>query len=217
MTLDFMVLSIMLVWIMVPGIAVFYSGFVPEKDVNRILFNSFLMFGIAGLLWVAIGFSASFEGNHLGIIGNFHHLFLSGLDLSSTFGATGLPTSVYLLFQMMFAILTPALFLGAVASRARIKFIALFVICWSLLIYYPLAHIVWSPSGFLAQLGVLDFAGGTVIHIDAGITAMILAIMLREPYKYNNEHAKGNTMWILMGTVLFGSAGMDSMLVVLYS
>lgn len=202
MTLDFMVLAIMLVWIMVPGIAVFYSGFVPEKDVNRILFNSFLMFGIAGLLWVAIGFSASFEGNFLGIIGNFKHLFLSGIDLSSTFGTTGLPTSVYLLFQMMFAILTPALFLGAIASRARIKFIVLFVICWSLLIYYPLAHIVWSPSGFLAQLRVLDFAGGTVIHIDAGITAMILAIMLREPYKYNNEHAKGNTMWILMGTVL---------------
>lgn len=197
-----MILSIILVWIMVPGIAVFYSSFVPQKDVNRILFNSFLMFGIAGLLWVAVGFSAAFEGNILGIIGNFQHLFLSGLDLSSTYGTTDLPTSVYLLFQMMFAILTPALFLGAVASRARIRFIVLFVICWSLLIYYPLAHIVWSTSGFLAKLGVLDFAGGTVIHIDAGITAMILAITLRKPYQYNNEAAKGNSMWILFGTVL---------------
>lgn len=103
---------------------------------------------------------------------------------------------------MMFAILTPALFLGAVADRARIKFIVLFVVLWSLLIYYPMAHIVWSSTGFLAKLGVLDFAGGTVIHIDAGITAMILAIMLREPYKYNNEQVTGNPLWILMGTVL---------------
>ncbi|WP_195701543.1 ammonium transporter [Companilactobacillus futsaii] len=201
MNLVFMILSIMLVWIMVPGIAVFYSGFVPHRDVTRILFDSFLMFGLAGLLWIIIGFSASFEGDNLGLIGNFNHLFLKGIDLSSTFGQTGLPTSVYLLFQMMFAILTPALFLGAMASRVKIRFVILFVILWSLLIYYPLAHIVWSNSGFLAKLGVLDFAGGTVIHIDAGITALILAITLRRPYRYNQE-VKGNPLWILMGTIL---------------
>jgi Ammonia permease len=154
------------------------------------------------LLWVAIGFPISFEGDNFGVIGNFQHLFLSGIDLTSTYGTTGLPTSVYLLFQMMFAILTPALFLGAVASRVRIRFIILFVALWSIFIYYPLAHIVWAPTGFLAQMGVLDFAGGTVIHIDAGITALILAITLREPYKYNNEHVTGNPLWILMGTVL---------------
>jgi len=202
MNIVFMILSSILVWLMVPGIAVFYSGFVPHKDVTRILFNSFLMFGLAGLLWIVIGFSVSFEGNTLGIIGDFKHLFLSGIDLSSTYGTTGLPTSVYALFQMMFAILTPALFLGAVASRVRIRFIILFVILWSLFIYYPLAHIVWSSTGFLAKMGVLDFAGGTVIHIDAGITALILAVTLREPYKYNNEQVQGNPLWILMGTVL---------------
>ncbi|WP_338231066.1 ammonium transporter [Companilactobacillus muriivasis] len=202
MNVVFMLISTILVWLMVPGIAVFYSGFVPHKDVTRILFDSFLMFGIAGIMWITIGFPAVFEGDHFGIIGNFHHLFLSGIDFSSTYGTTKLPTSVYLLFQMMFAILTPALFLGAVASRVRIRFIILFVVLWSLLIYYPLAHIVWSPTGFLAKMGVLDFAGGTVIHINAGITAMILAITLREPYKYNNEQVKGNPLWILMGTVL---------------
>lgn len=202
MNIVFMILSAILVWIMVPGIAIFYSGFVPKRDVTRILFDSFLMFGIAGLLWIVIGFPVSFEGNSFGFIGNFKHLFLSGIDLSSTYGTTGLPTSVYLLFQMMFAILTPALFLGAVASRVRIRFIVLFVTAWSILVYYPLAHIVWSSNGFLAQLGVLDFAGGTVIHINAGITALILAITLREPYKYNNEHVTGNPLWILMGTVL---------------
>lgn len=187
---------------MVPGIAVFYSGFVPERDVTRILFNSFLMFGVAGLLWIVVGFPISFEGNNFGVIGNLNHLFLSGIDLSSTYGTTGLPTAVYLLFQMMFAILTPALFLGAIASRVRIRFIVLFVIFWSVLIYYPLAHIVWSAGGFLAKMGVLDFAGGTVIHIDAGITALILAITLRGPYRYNDEPAQGNSLWILMGTVL---------------
>lgn len=202
MNVVFMILSAILVWIMVPGIAVFYSGFVPKRDVTRILFNSFLMFGLAGLLWIAVGFPISFEGNNFGIIGNFKHLFLAGIDLSSTYGTTGLPTSVYLLFQMMFAILTPALFLGAVASRVRIRFIILFVTFWSLFVYYPLAHIVWSSTGFLAKMGVLDFAGGTVIHINAGITALILAIALREPYKYNNEQVKGNPLWILMGTVL---------------
>ncbi|MFC6175253.1 ammonium transporter [Companilactobacillus huachuanensis] len=202
MNVVFMLISTILVWLMVPGIAVFYSGFVPHKDVTRILFDSFLMFGLAGILWIAVGFPIVFEGDHFGIIGNFHHLFLSGIDLSSTYGTTKLPTSVYLLFQMMFAILTPALFLGAVASRVRIRFIILFVTLWSLLIYYPLAHIVWSSTGFLAKMGVLDFAGGTVIHINAGITALILAITLREPYKYNNEQAKGNPLWILMGTVL---------------
>lgn len=201
MNVVFMILSTMLVWIMVPGIAVFYSGFVPQKDVTRILFDSFLMFGLAGLLWIAIGFSMSFEGNNFGWIGNFRHLFLSGIDLSSSFDQTGLPTSVYLLFQMMFAILTPALFLGAMASRVKIRFVILFVVLWSLLIYYPLAHIVWSSSGFLAKMGVLDFAGGTVIHIDAGITALILAITLQGPYRYN-EQVKGNPLWILMGTVL---------------
>ena len=202
MNVVFMLISTILVWLMVPGIAVFYSGFVPHKDVTRILFDSFLMFGLAGILWITIGFPAVFEGDHFGIIGNFHHLFLSGIDLSSIYGTTKLPTSVYLLFQMMFAILTPALFLGAVASRVRIRFIILFVALWSLLVYYPLAHIVWSSTGFLAKMGVLDFAGGTVIHINAGITALILAITLREPYKYNNEQAKGNPLWILMGTVL---------------
>lgn len=198
----FMILSTILVWLMIPGIAIFYSGFVPTRDVNRILFDSFLMFGLAGLLWILIGFSMSFEGDFWGIIGNFRHLFLSGVDMSSTYGTTGLPTGIYLLFQMMFAILTPALFLGAVASRVRIRFIIMFVILWSLLIYYPLAHIVWSSAGFLAKLGVLDFAGGTVIHIDAGITAMILAITLREPYKYSGEQVLGNPLWILMGTII---------------
>ncbi|WP_057887267.1 ammonium transporter [Companilactobacillus mindensis] len=202
MNVVFMMLSAILVWLMVPGIAVFYSGFVPKRDVTRILFDSFLMFGVAGLLWIAIGFPISFEGNNFGFIGNFKHLFLSGIDLSSTYGTTGLPTSVYFLFQMMFAILTPALFLGAIASRVRIRFLVMFVILWSVLIYYPLAHIVWSSTGFLAQMGVLDFAGGTVIHINAGITALILAITLRQPYKYTHEQVKGNPLWILMGTVL---------------
>lgn len=202
MDIVFMLLSTMLVLIMVPGIAIFYSGFVPNRDVTRILFNTFIMFGIAGLLWIIVGFPVTFENSNIGLNVDLHHLFLEGINLHKNYQGTGLPTAVYLLFQMMFAILTPALFLGAVASRARIKFIAFFVVFWSILVYYPMAHMVWAGNGFLARLGVLDFAGGTVIHINAGITAMILAITLRKPYQYNNENVKGNPMWILVGTML---------------
>lgn len=202
MNVLFMLLSTILVWIMVPGIAVFYSGFVPKRDMTRILFNTFIMFGIAGLMWIVVGFPLTFENSNLGLLVDLKHLFLNGIDLHAHYQATGLPTAVYLLFQMMFAILTPALFLGAVASRARIKFIDIFVIFWSLLVYYPMAHMVWAGNGFLFRFGVLDFAGGTVIHINAGITAMILAITLRKPYQYNNENVPGNPMWIMLGTVL---------------
>lgn len=196
-----MILATLLVWVMTPGIAVFYGGFVPQNNITRILFDSFLMFGIAGLMWVLVGYSASFEGNHFGIIGNFNHLFLSGVNMTALFGTTKLPTSIVVLFQMMFAILTPALFIGAIANRTRIKFVIGFIVLWSLLIYYPLVHMVWSSNGFLAQMGVLDFAGGTVIHIDAGITALVLSNFLLKPYKPAKQPS-GNSFWILMGTGL---------------
>lgn len=200
MNVGFMILATLLVWLMTPGIAAFYAGFVPEKNVTKILFDSFMMFGVAGLLWIAVGYSMSFDGNSLGIIGKFDHMFLSGINLNALIGQTKLPTAVYLLFQMMFAILTPALFLGAIADN-KIKFVISFVVLWSILIYYPLVHMVWSSSGVLANMGILDFAGGTVIHINAGITALVLSNFLRKPYK-PEEPAKGNDLWILMGTTL---------------
>ena len=201
MDIVFLILATLLVWVMTPGIAVFYGGFVPERDIKRILFDSFLMFGVAGLLWIMIGYSMSFDGDHFGVIGNLHHWFLAGTSLTAKFGVTKLPTAVYVLFQMMFAVLTPALFLGSIASRTKIKFVIAFVILWSLLIYYPLVHMVWSSSGFLAKLGVLDFAGGTVIHIDAGVTALVLSNLLRSPYQPEGQ-VKGNSFWILIGTAL---------------
>jgi len=201
MSIVFMILATLLVWVMTPGIAVFYGGFVPKKDISRILFDSFLMFGLAGLMWILIGYSASFEGDHLGIIGNLNHLFLSGVSLTALFGQTKLPTAIVILFQMMFAILTPALFIGAIANRTRIKFVIGFIILWSLLVYYPLVHMVWSSNGFLAKMGVLDFAGGTVIHIDAGITALVLSNFLLKPYKPAGQ-VRGNSFWILFGTSL---------------
>lgn len=196
-----MILATLLVWVMTPGIAVFYGGFVPKSNITRILFDSFLMFGIAGLMWILVGYSASFEGNHLGLIGNFNHLFLSRINMSSLFESTPLPTSIVVLFQMMFAILTPALFIGAIANRTRIKFVIIFIILWSLLVYYPLVHMVWSSEGLLSKMGVLDFAGGTVIHIDAGITALVLSNLLLKPYKPVKKPS-GNSFWILMGTGL---------------
>jgi Amt family ammonium transporter len=201
----FMILSILLVWVMTPGIAIFYGGFIPKKDTTKMLFETFLLFGVVGLMWFVIGYPLSFEGNNFGIIGNLNHIFLSGINLTAIFPKTTISNSIYILFQMMFAILTPALFLGAIATKKTTKYIIAFVAIWAVLVYYPLVHMVWSSTGFLAKLGVLDFAGGTVIHIDAGITALVLsnfALSKHAQHAEAKEHASGNAFWVLMGTVL---------------
>ncbi|WP_125771930.1 ammonium transporter [Companilactobacillus furfuricola] len=201
----FMILSILLVWVMTPGIAAFYGGFIPRKDTTKMLFEIFLMFGVIGLLWFMIGYPLSFEGNNFGIIGDLKHIFLSGINLSALYPKTNISNSIFILFQMMFAILTPGLFLGSIATKKSTKYIVAFVAIWSILVYYPLVHMVWDSTGFLAKLGVLDFAGGTVIHIDAGVTALILSNFAISKHIKKEEHAekaKGNPFWVLIGTVL---------------
>lgn len=201
----FMILSVLLVWVMTPGIAVFYGGFIPQKDTTKMLLEIFLMFGVVGLLWFVVGYPLSFEGNEFGIIGDLKHIFLSGINLTALYPKTNISNTIFILFQMMFAILTPGLFLGSIATKKSTKYIVLFVAIWSVLVYYPLVHMVWSSTGFLAKLGVLDFAGGTVIHIDAGVTALILsnfAISKHAKDAEAKENAHGNAFFVLLGTVL---------------
>ena len=197
----FMILAVLLVWVMTPGIAVFYGGFIPSKDRTKMLLEIFLMFGLIGLLWFAIGYPLSFEGNTYGIIGNLKHIFLGGIKLTALYPTTNISNSIFILFQMMFAILTPGLFLGSIASKKTTKYIFVLVAIWSVLVYYPLVHMVWSSTGFLAKLGVLDFAGGTVIHIDAGVTALILSTFAVSR-KETDDGTHGNAFWVLLGTVL---------------
>lgn len=197
----FVLISSILVLFMTPGLAFFYGGLVSRRNVVNTMFSVFFICGIAALLWVAFGYDLSFNGNIGGVIGKISHWFMSGVNLTGL-TATKIPNGVYMLFQMMFAIITPALFIGAVVGRMRFNFLMWFIVLWSILVYYPLVHLVWSPNGLLAGLGVLDFAGGTVVHINAGVTALVLSIFLGKRLNYGKDSEHYNIPWILLGTAI---------------
>lgn len=194
----FVMVSSVLVFFMTPGLALFYGGLVSKKNVVDTFLSVFFICGIASVLWIVIGYSLSFSGDVAGGIGNFDHFFMHSVDLGALID-TKIPTGVYALFQMMFAIITPALFVGAVVGRVRMSFLTFFIICWSVLIYYPLVHMVWG-AGLLAKLGTLDFAGGTVIHVNAGVTALMLSYMVGPRLHPENRH--DNLSLVLIGTAI---------------
>ncbi|MTV81146.1 ammonium transporter [Secundilactobacillus folii] len=199
---SFMVLASILVLFMTPGLAFFYGGLVSKRNVVNTMLSVFVMTGVAIMLWIIIGYSFSFVGDHGGIVGSLTHPFMSHLNLN-TLTSTHIPTGLYSLFQMMFAIITPALFVGAVVGRIRFKFLLLFLVAWSILVYYPMVHLVWSPNGLLAKLGTVDFAGGTVVHINAGVTAFVLSAFLGKRIKFGDiPHTHYNLPWVLLGTTI---------------
>ncbi|MFT8323767.1 ammonium transporter [Oenococcus sicerae] len=196
----FLILSSVLVLFMTPGLAFFYGGLGDKKNVVNTMLSVFIMCGLAIVMWIICGYSLSFVGDFAGIVGNFSAFLLHGVKLTAL-TATKIPTSLYLIFQMMFAVITPALFVGAVVGRIRFKFLLVFTVLWSIFIYYPLVHMVWA-NGFLAKLGVIDFAGGTVVHIDAGVTALVLAYCVgqRASFRKGVEEKHYNLPWALLGT-----------------
>ncbi|MFT8878962.1 MAG: ammonium transporter [Oenococcus sp.] len=198
----FLIISSVLVLFMTPGLAFFYAGLGSKKNVVNTLTSVFIMCGLAVLLWVVFGYSMSFIGDFSGIVGGLQGFLLHGVKLTAL-TATKIPTSIYMVFQMMFAVITPALFVGAVVGRLRFKFLLAFTTLWSLFIYYPLVHMV-RANGFLAKLGVIDFAGGTVVHINAGITALVLAYALgqRDSFRKNLQEKHYNLSWALLGTTV---------------
>lgn len=196
----FVLFASILVFSMTPGLAFFYGGLVSAKNVVNTMISIFSICGIGILLFFGCGYSLCFSGNHLGIIGNLTHPFLAGLDLMRPFGVTHIPLAVYVIFQLMFALITPALFVGATVGRMKFNYFITFVFVWTILIYYPLVHIVWSPHGLLAKQGLLDFAGGTVVHINAGITALVLSIVLGKRTQPSKTDDHYNIPWILLGT-----------------
>lgn len=197
----FVFLSSILVLFMTPGLAFFYGGLVSKKNVVNTIMSVFIMTGVAVVLWVAIGYSLAFSGDTNVFIGNLSHWFMQGVDLTKL-TATKIPTSIYAIFEMMFAVITPALFVGAVVGRIHFKFLLWFIILWSIIVYYPMVHMVWNPQGILAQLGTLDFAGGTVVHINAGITALVLSIFLGRRLNYGKITKHYNLSWVLLGTAI---------------
>lgn len=196
----FVLIASILVLFMTPGLAFFYGGLVTAKNVVNTMLSVFIMTGVAILLWISLGYTLAFSGNILGVVGNLKHVFMAGINLGSL-TPTGIPVGAYSLFQMMFAIITPALFVGAIVGRIRFKYLLAFLVAWSVFIYYPMVHLVWSPAGWLAKLGVLDFAGGTVVHINAGVTALVLSAWLGPRLKADSEHHY-NLPWVLLGTAI---------------
>ncbi len=175
----FVIMCAALVFLMTPGLAMFYSGMERRKNALNTLMSCFFICGVASVLWVIVGYSLSFGTDHGGIIGGFNHLFFNGVGATANeaYSAT-IPESLFAVFQMMFAIITPALICGSLAGRMKFSALFIFVIAWSIIVYYPLAHMVWGDGGFLRQLGSVDFAGGNVVHISSGVSGLVACILL---------------------------------------
>jgi ammonium transporter, Amt family len=205
-----------LVFIMTPALAFFYGGMVHRKNVISTMIKSVVAAGIVGVLWVAVGFSLAFGDTIGGVIGNpTTFLFFKNVTSGAPWSlAPTIPLALFALFQMMFAVITPGLVVGAVAERIRFTSYVLFTVLFSLLVYAPLAHWSWHPDGFLFKMGALDFAGGTVVHISAGCAALAGALVLkrRKVHIENREIPPANVPYVLIGTGLlwFGWFGFNA-------
>ncbi len=182
-----------------PGLALFYGGLVRRKNVLGTMMQSFILMAIGTVLWALIGYSLSF-GEGSPFLGDLRYLFLDkvGADPNPTYAAT-IPHQTFMLFQMMFAIITPALITGAFAERMKFSAMVLFTILWSLIVYYPMAHMVWGNNGLLnaflgGKIPCLDFAGGTVVHITSGVSALVCAIVMGKRKGYPNEPMKPHSL-----------------------
>lgn len=196
-----MITSTALVLLMVPGLAMFYGGLVRSKNVLGTMMHSFAAMGVMGVLWVAVSYAMCFgKGIPGGWIGwDWNLLFLNGID--STIGPSGVPEIVFAMFQGKFAIITPALIAGAFAERVKFKGYLLFIALWGLLVYNPLCHWVWAPDGFLFNMGAkgaIDFAGGTVVHISAGVAGLVAALYLGVRRGYPHRQMKPNNLVMVM-------------------
>ena len=176
-TTTFMILSTSLVMLMTPGLAFFYGGLAGKRNILGIMMQTFVSLGITTVLWIAFGYSLCFSGGEGGIIGNFDWAFLNGIPFNDAYsGADGkYPTYIFIAYQMMFAVITPTLITGAFVNRVTFKAYLIFLVAWQIFVYYPFVHMIWG-GGLLAEWGVLDFAGGIVVHATAGFAALASVI-----------------------------------------
>jgi len=205
----FMLVATSLVMLMTPGLAFFYGGLVGRKNVLTIMMQSFVSMGWTTILWVTVGFTMSFGGDVGGVIGNGQYLFLHGITPQTAFASNaGIPMLVFVAYQMMFAIITPALITGAFADRIRFKAYMLFLTLWLLFVYFPLVHMVWG-GGILQQWGVLDFAGGIVVHASAGFAALASVFFVGKRKVLSKPHS---IPLVALGTALlwFGWYGFNA-------
>jgi Amt family ammonium transporter len=207
-------MSSALVMLMTPGLALFYGGMVRRKNVLSTIMMSFACLGMVGLIWVLYGYSFSFGTDHAGIIGGFNFLGLNnvGQDPSSTY-ATTVPHLAFMIFQAMFAIITVALFTGAIVERVKFSALLVFSVLWLTIVYLPTAHWVWGSGGWLAKLGILDFAGGTVVHINAGVSALALVMLLGRRRGFPQDAMEPNNIPMVVlgaGLLWFGWFGFNA-------
>ena len=178
-TSAFMFLATLLVWIMTPGIALFYGGMVKSKNVLSTTMQSFSSIAIVSIIWILAGYSLAFSTGGNSLIGNLDWAALKRVSFKPNPDySPDIPHSLFMMFQLTFAVLTVAIITGAFAERMRFSSYLVFIILWSLLVYSPVAHWVWGVGGWLRELGALDFAGGNVVHISSGVTGLVLAIVL---------------------------------------
>lgn len=209
---SFVIFATALVLLMTPGLAFFYGGMVRRKNAVDTIFQSFIAIALISVQWVVLGYSLAF-GTDIGhFIGGLNFLGLKGVGYAANSNyASNIPQSLFMLFQMMFAIITPALISGAVAERIKFSSYMVFILAWATLVYDPIAHWVWGAGGWLKNLGALDFAGGTVVHISSGVSALVLCIMLGK--RKHTDDAKAHSIpMIALGTALlwFGWFGFNA-------
>ena len=211
----FMLISTAFVFFMTPGLAFFYGGLVRRKNVCNTMMACVSIMGLSVVMWALFGYSLAFGGNHGGIIGDLRWIGLSNVGMKPGPYADTIPHLVFCAFQMMFAMITPALITGSLVGRMKFKALFLFVAIWSVIVYYPMAHMVWGEGGLLAAIGSVDFAGGDVVHISSGVSALVLAIIqekideILEQINLKDEKeilpnylSHGQRQWLEIGMVL---------------
>jgi Amt family ammonium transporter len=206
--------SAALVMLMTPALGLFYGGLVRQKNVLSTIMHSFFMLALISVQWVLWGYSLAFGPDKGGLIGGLEWVGLNGVgaEPNATYAGT-IPHQAFMVYQMMFAVITPALISGAFAERKRFKSFAIFSLLWATLVYDPVAHWVWADGGWLRSLGALDFAGGTVVHITSGVSALVCALMLGKRIGYGQESmAPHNATMTVLGTALlwFGWFGFNA-------
>jgi Amt family ammonium transporter len=206
-------ISAALVMLMTPGLALFYGGMVRRKNVLSTIMMSFALLGLIGLLWVLFGYSLGFGPNLGGIIGKLDWIGLRGVGQGPSDYASTVPQLAFMIFQAMFAVITVALWTGGVVERTKFSAFIVLAVLWFTIVYCPVAHWVWGHGGWLAKLGVLDFAGGTVVHINAGMSALALALLLRprKGFKEMEPMEPNNIPMVMLGAGLlwFGWFGFN--------
>ncbi len=207
-------ISSALVMLMTPGVALFYGGMVRRKNLLSTMMMSFACLGLVGVLWILYGYSLSFGSDHAGIIGGFDFLGLNNVGQApSAVYASTVPHLAFMIFQAMFAIITVALFTGAIVERIKFSALCVFSALWLTLVYSPVAHWVWGSGGWLAGLGVLDFAGGAVVHLNAGVSALALVFLLGKRRGFPQDAMEPNNIPLVVlgaGLLWFGWFGFNA-------